>query len=73
MNDCAESVSRVCKAYIADCYGHLANSFNTCRGAERQILKRKVFGMLDRVKSLLDNEIPKETTGSVDETNSPID
>lgn len=64
MNNCAESQTRVCKAYITDCYSHLANSYNICKSGERQILKKNIFDMLDRMKSLLNNENPAEDDSS---------
>lgn len=68
MNDCAESQTRICKAYISDCYGHLAKSVNACKCAERVVLKKNVYDMLDRVKALLNNDVSKEETDSIDET-----
>lgn len=65
--NCAESQTRICKAYIADCYGHLATSFNSCKSAERQALKNNVFSMLDRIKTLLDNKPLNDDTNSANE------
>lgn len=65
-NNCAESQTRYCKAYIADCYGRLASSLNTCRSAEQEILKNNILDMLDRIKTLIgyvspeiENKTPK--------------
>jgi len=65
MKTCADRQTKICRAYIGDCYFHLARAYNECNGAERQILKKNINDMLDRVKSLLNNEkvdeIPAET------------
>lgn len=76
LKNCAENQTRICKAYIVDCYGHIANAFNTCKNAEREILKNNIFDMLDRIKILLNNYNAKDENNqnleiennSVDET-----
>ena len=65
MNDCAETQTRVCKAYVADCYGRLAESYNKCKPEERYILKKNIFDMLDRIKLLLDKDNKIENNSAV--------
>lgn len=62
MNNCAEIQTRACKAYISDCYGRLADAHNKCNSAERSILRKNIFDMLDRVKALLSNDVTDATT-----------
>lgn len=73
MNDCSESQTRVCKAYIADCYGHIAMAYNTCKSGERQILKKNIFDMLDRIKMRLNNEIPKIENINIENESDTVD
>lgn len=61
-------MTRYAKAYSADYYSKLSEIYNRCQSAERKILKKNIFDMLDRIKSLLDNEKPKEENNSVEET-----
>lgn len=72
MNNCAESQTKVCKAYISDCYGHLARSVNVCISAERQILKKNIFDMFDRMKMLLNNETFEDENNSAENTEEEI-
>ena len=50
---CLESQRRVCKAYITDCYSHLAKSYHKCNAEEREALKMDIVEMLDKVKQLI--------------------
>lgn len=69
MSKYAENQTRVCKAYVADCYKHLANSLNACNRTDRIILKKSIFDMLDRTKVLLNGKSPVEETSSVVQSN----
>lgn len=54
--NCSESMTRVCKAYATDFYSHIADAYNKCKSGDRQILKKNIFDILDRMKYLLDNK-----------------
>lgn len=54
MYDCANSQTKICKAYISDCYGNISKAYNGCNVSERPMLKRNIYDMLDRVKQLID-------------------
>lgn len=71
MKNCAESMARYAKAYSADYYSKLSEIYNRCNSAERQILKKNIFDMLDRMKSLLDNE--KSNKEISEEDNNPVE
>ena len=50
MNNCAESQTKYCRAFIGDMYSHLARALNQCKSDERDILIKNILSMLDKVK-----------------------
>ena len=54
MNSCAESKTKEAKAYTSDYYSKIAKCYNQCKHGERDILRKNIIDMLDRVKELLE-------------------
>lgn len=56
MNNCAESQTKVCKAYMTDMYVNILKSYTRCVPNERYILKANILEMLDKTKTLIENQ-----------------
>ena len=66
MNNCAETMTRYCKAYFADCWGNVSECYNRCRTDQRPILKQNINNMIDRLKVLLNDQDGGPENGETD-------
>lgn len=72
-NTCAETMSRYARAYTADCWAKLADCYNRCDKHDRQILKKNIKDMLERMIYLLDNQSQKtEMIDIQEQTEEPV-
>jgi len=62
MNNCAETQTKVCKAFAYDFYMQLSKSFKVCAPGERDALRKNVIDILESITAKVSGEsMPPET------------